>query len=786
MHSRIKSQFNDAESAITSEELFDEEEPLEPDEVDNFITTIKNQNIQVIIMDEAHHLKAEWWRAIEKVFSEIPSLTLVSLTATPPYDSQGHEWAKYEKLCGPIDEEISVPELVKAKTLCPHQDFIWTVDVTTKEKQLIDQHEERVKTLCHSLFNNQKLREIVYNHPWLNAYLDSKEVVKQPKLAMALLTFCKSTNYFVGESLFNTLDVPPSEIPKLTRSWWQVLLEAVLFSNTFDHSEQHQDFVEQLKKQLRASELLYKKELSITFSKRLLRTLSQSPAKVEGCLQIHKLEHKKRKDSLCQVVLTDYIRDESLNSDTHIGHITLGAWPIYQRLASSSPIGHKIGLLTGRLSLIPRELESALKQQLDSSKFQFVDFPQLGRVIKVVGPLNQLTNAFTNLLMQGDLKVLVGTRSLLGEGWDAPAINSLILASSVGSFMLTNQMRGRAIRLNKNKPNKISSIWHLIAIDIMSSGGLSDYFDLQKRFDTFVGLSEKKNTIESGFERLNTTGLNNLIDAGSARFAERSNNWQMIWRFRNRKKIARRWQDALTINENARVLPSVKTPSMPKIKFFHFKNTFKSIWWQFAGIIGLLIEAMFLHKLSNGSFFWFIVIVFAALIIYRLPSSIQIVRTLFVHLPVDGAIKQVGIALCYALCKTGLIETSFRRIKVNSVQADDGDFYLALSGATFYESSLFADCLNEILAPIDNPRYLIVREGKVLGLPRDDYHAVPMKLGVKKEFAKEFYLAWNKYVCPTELIYTRTAEGRGILVKAKMRAFSSLFSDKVKRQDRWQ
>ena len=31
------------------------------------------------------------------------------------------------------------------------------------------------------------------------------------------------------------------------------------------------------------------------------------------------------------------------------------------------------------------------------------------------------------------IKVIIGTKSLLGEGWDAPCVNSLILASFVGS-----------------------------------------------------------------------------------------------------------------------------------------------------------------------------------------------------------------------------------------------------------------------------------------------------------------------------------------------------------------
>jgi hypothetical protein len=55
---------------------------------------------------------------------ELNPAQTVSLTATPPYDVDYSEWERYEELCGPIDEVISIPELVSNGDLCPHQDFI--------------------------------------------------------------------------------------------------------------------------------------------------------------------------------------------------------------------------------------------------------------------------------------------------------------------------------------------------------------------------------------------------------------------------------------------------------------------------------------------------------------------------------------------------------------------------------------------------------------------------------------------------------------------------------------
>ena len=72
-------------------------------------------------------------------------------------------------------------------------------------------------------------------------------------------------------------------------------------------------------------------------------------------------------------------------------------------------------------------------------------------------------NLISKLFAEGKIQIIIGTKSLLGEGWDEPSINSLILASFVGSYMLSNQMRGRAIRVNENL-RKTANVWHLVCV----------------------------------------------------------------------------------------------------------------------------------------------------------------------------------------------------------------------------------------------------------------------------------------------------------------------------------
>ncbi len=782
LHTKFANELNAFEDEET---LLEEDEGLRDDEVNSFIKVIEKHNIRVLILDEAHHLRSEWWKALDKVCEHFQNIILVSLTATPPYDSQGHEWLRYEQLCGPIDEEISVPELVKAGTLCAHQDFIWACNATTNEQNQIQEYDSRVSTLCDTLFNSIEFEDIVLSHPWLHPGEIESDIIKEPQIAIALLAFIKEKSLPDNEELMTLLDMKVEDIPDLGRHWWQVLTETILFSKTTQHSESQQQFVDQLKKQLRTSELLYKRELSLERSRRVERSLSLSASKVLACGTIHQLEYKHRGENLRQVVLTDYIRDEALSSGLDTGEINLGAWPVFKSITSSSPIPDQVGLLTGRISIIPTDKLQSLLKYIESNNVKTEPMGNEEQYQKVTAPLNQLTSAFTELLMNGEIKVLVGTRSLLGEGWDAPAINSLILASSVGSFMLTNQMRGRAIRINPNKRDKISTIWHLFAVNAKSYAGWSDYHNLKRRFETFVGLSEKELTIESGFERMNATSIqsNNMY---SETAPITGNNRQMLRRYRKLDQISKRWSEALSLDETARVIPSVKTSKTPDLRGLLLKHSFSYLLMQIAAILsGVITGIMYSHPRSGSQLLLVLLIGIVGGLIYKLPKTISIIKIIFLYLPVDGALKQIGKALLEALCQTGFIETSIRQMKVNVDKLPDRTFYLSLSGCTFYESSLFADCLAEILSPIDNPRYLVLREGTIHGYSREDYHAVPLIFAAKKELAQMFYKSWQKNVSLSELIYTRTEEGRKRLLKAKIKSFSSTFKDEVKRQDRW-
>ena len=126
----------------TDDQIEDEKLDISTDIIKEYdiVEELKKQKISTVILDEAHHLKSEWWNSLKEVLSKLEGITTISLTATPPYDSEYSEWKKYISLCGEIDAEIGVPELVKANNLCPHQDYIYFNSPTEEEQKKINEY----------------------------------------------------------------------------------------------------------------------------------------------------------------------------------------------------------------------------------------------------------------------------------------------------------------------------------------------------------------------------------------------------------------------------------------------------------------------------------------------------------------------------------------------------------------------------------------------------------------------------------------------------------------------
>lgn len=355
----------------TLKETWDEEESF-LEEVDfsdyDILKTIQEAGIEVICLDECHHLRSEWWKALEDFVAMTGEKTMISLTATPPYDSNVSQWERYIKLCGEIDEEITVPELVKEGSLCPHQDFVYFNYPTKEEKKVIDSFKDNAKIRTKKLLLDEGFAKIIASHIGLNNIENAGErFLEDPSYLSAILIFLKEKGMNFSPYLLELLGV--KQLPGMKEKWMELLLQGVLYD---DRESYYADsaYLEQLETKLKHEGLVDKRKVTLVTNSKVEKLLISSKGKVESIKQIVRTEYEALHSELRMLILTDYIKKEYLS---YIGKeekecSALGVIPFFEVLRREHSKGLKLGVLCGSVVILPTEAKERLEQLLEESR----------------------------------------------------------------------------------------------------------------------------------------------------------------------------------------------------------------------------------------------------------------------------------------------------------------------------------------------------------------------------------------------------------------------------------
>ncbi|NMM47501.1 DEAD/DEAH box helicase family protein [Marinigracilibium pacificum] len=760
------------------------------EEKKSIIEKLISAGVSTFVVDEAHHLKNEWWKSIMELKSALNPV-IVGLTATPPYDVSYAEWQRYLELNGPVDAEIYVPELIKAGDLCPHQDYVYTTIPKAEERERIVGIREKIDEVFLQLKHDLTLISAIENSGfWLNPQEHYEWIYSNIEFYSASLIYLYGNHKEIPKSHFEVVGAKEYDIPVLDKEWVAIVIENYLFKNEklFIEYKDHQSHIEKV---LRRSGALEHSRVSFTENNEITKSLSSSISKLQGIKQITDHEHNNLKEDLRQVILCDYIRNEFLAEES-VNEKPLnkiGVVPVFEILRREHDKSKKLGVLTGSLVIIPGSAVNkmqVLANQYSLGELQFKELPydenylsvNLTEVVK-----HRIVTIVTELFTRGEINILIGTKSLLGEGWDAPAINSLILASFVGSFVLSNQMRGRAIRIDKNNPDKSSNIWHLVCIDPTSKSGGSDVELMKRRFRSFVGVNiQEESSIENGFDRLGfPTQINNI------RSIEQFNN-QTLERASQRRNLLVKWKKGL--ENGTRMVEEIKKPfpdnrNYKKEKSLYFRNSMGN----FTGVLGSSIFgylhfsvnafARTLSKFPNSQVMvWGFTAIISIGILFFGAKTVNSFVTYLRFKNIDKDLKKICVVLVRALSKKGIIKTDLDNIKIETSKDMFGGVHCRIEGGTTFECSTFINAVQEILSLVDNPRYLLVKKGTYKWLfDFVDYINVPEELGKKKEDALLFSELWDHFVGKTKLVFTRNPKGRKVLLKARVDSMSKRFVD---------
>ena len=429
-------------------------EKADPDEDDDMcgadytgfdlVQTIKDAGIRTICLDEAHHLKSEWQRALEKFIEAVQRRRFY-------HRADGHtavrqrnppNGSRYTALCGEIDEEIGVPELVVQNTLCPHQDYIYFNYPTKDEMDSITDYKQRAQTVTDDIMDHGLLQRILDDSGVLlgDAALD-EQILDNVAGYIALMVLAQNKGIPIPRRTRRLVSprghLPPFKIAFAETAFQFVLDNPALFS---------EDTARELKKTLSANGLMERRSVCLQTNTRLNRLLVSSIGKLNSVAKIAAAESAGMGDHLRMLVLTDYIKKDLLRivgTDEQIG--VMGTVTVFEAIRRTVGGGVRVALLSGGLVILPNDTVAAVRalceargirmsaRALPGTNHSEVTMPARTSTKSPSSPRYSSTAISTSLSAQ---------RRCLGRDGDSPCINSLILASFVGSFVLSNQMRG--------------------------------------------------------------------------------------------------------------------------------------------------------------------------------------------------------------------------------------------------------------------------------------------------------------------------------------------------------
>jgi hypothetical protein len=728
------------------------------------LNDLRGAGIGLLILDECHHLMGHWGRVLSEVSEYLGDPIVVGLTATPP-DREGRQTEdveRYDRFFGPVDFEVPVPAVVKDGYLAPYQDLAYFVRPSERELEFIarvdDQFDHLVEDLCQIQQDSDRGGDHRHSDgptdsrqsltDWLSRVLEELSLpgrrvsswhqfyALDPSFADAAVWFLRSRGLSVAADaavLPGQSDDPYASLATLVDRFTRHHLRRS--RDPRDHR-----LAEMAVNRLRMLGVQITETGHRTCASPVSRVIAYTQNKAAALVPILRQEIGSLGSQLRAVVIADYEKTSAIAAEiSHLFDGEAGGAVAAFRSLLSDPQTNALDpiLVTGSTVLVDADL---VVQFLSQAKMW------LRRKSKNVTLVEQTRGTFcvihgsgsdwcprvyveliTELFQRGTTRCLVGTRGLLGEGWDANRINVLIDLSTSTTSMSVNQLRGRSIRLDPHNAEKVANNWDVVCIAPEFSRGLDDYQRFKKKHQSIFGVCDD-GAIEQGVGHVHAalTDLRpELLDGDVSEF-----NQEMLLRSGRRHLAHQQW--AIGSPYSSEPIHAVEVRAV---------NGFG--------------DPMGYPPLPRGYQRWS-------------PESL---------------VDAIGQAILAGLEDTGCISagTTLR------VAPRDGGYLRAfLQGASKEDSASFAAAMAEAVGPLQRPRYVIPRFIDDLGdtflgrlLPemvrrlfqRGErriamWHTVPSALAAKRDVVDVFEEHWGKLVSPGKAVFAKYEKGQQMIDQA--------------------
>ncbi|KQT74675.1 DEAD/DEAH box helicase family protein [Microbacterium sp. Leaf436] len=770
--------------------------------------------VETVVLDECHHLLDHWALVVAALLARIRAggrePLVIGLTATLPSPDDADEYDNYVSLLGEVDLEVPVPAVVREGDLAPYRDLVHVVEPTPEEQLFLSAHAEALQVSLRTTFAGGPGRAFLLDvlQPPLAAPAPTDPLAPPapgavPDALDRRLAAAFADDFPAAEAAAAMLSLVVPDDPVIARlpavaqrppttDETLRLLGRYALDRVLPDPERADEW-------RRIRRVLADFGYALT-DRGIRRTrdpidtvLASSSAKDRGACDILALERREvGDDRLRALVVTDFVRHGNVHGGLLGGAGAVRTFSVLVTDAATS--GLRALLVTSSTVRIAARDASTLLPALSAElgvevSAEASDDDAQVAVVRGIGG-SGIVGAASRLLDRGMIHVVVGTRGLFGEGWDCPAVNTLIDLSMVATAAATQQLRGRTLRLDPDWPEKVAHNWTVTAV-LPPSVGLEaqpDAARLRRKHARLWGLDADDTTqivrgLGAALDVARRRALSDVIakvpgvalaDVDGLRSVPPRAQTRLEWRigepYDDREEVS-------TVLERDRATPVFRTTV----------GAARSLGAVFAGTLAvpaLLVVAAFLLPSAVGTVIALAATatgVWLAVPLGRAWANVrrQAVDAVESHRRMAEVVWESLVTTDRVASVSGTPVVTGTGVDARRVRLD-----VRIPPAAPEDQRTFAAALDELYGPIRSPRFVleidrggpwIVRAVLDRASPTTarDFLPVPSRIARRREDAVRFAGEWRRRVGPVVLHELTSAENLPLLSEARRRGRSS-------------
>ncbi|MCW2797671.1 DEAD/DEAH box helicase family protein [Nocardioides sp.] len=766
------------------------------------VETMRAAGPLLLVLDECHHLLEVWGRLIGELLDLLPEAMVLGLTATPPETMTADQAALVDELFGRPLFQVSIPAVVRAGDLAPYVELAWLTTPTPTESDWLATEAARFQELVTQLVD-----PAFGSLPFLQ-WLDARFVAATVPWHLLMKTSPELCRAALRMHHAGMLALPPgARMTEEVRSAptaddWVVLIDDWLTEHLTKTQVPADDaVVEAVRRALPSVGYQWTRRGIRRGRSPVDRVLARSESKMTAVVQIVGAEQRNLGERLRMLVLCDHERAGATLPADLTGVIDQQAGSAHAMLSALVADAETSGLhpllVTGRTVAAAPDTLAALVASLEDRtlaeklRIEPLEGHQARELSSLVGPWESRTwvGLVTRFFQDGHCRVLVGTRALLGEGWDARRITGLADLTAVTTITSVVQTRGRALRTDPDWPDKVAVNWSLVCVSDRHPKGGNDWDRLVRKHAGFFGIDEEGQIVD-GVAHLDP-GFSPFAPPPTAEFD--AANARALVRSEQRDEIRDQWRVGEPYVDG--IVPSIRIKARGESHFGiglgapdvvvrpnaielrglkqHRARDRAMSLLAGAGVVVALVAAVAGAPvlLAAGA------VVGAGAAVARVRSLLSWGHAVLRAGEETPSVVRIASAVADGLHAAGLTGHGAESVEV--VVDHEGAYRCVLRDVGEVEAGIFTTALDEAVSPVLNPRYLLprwvlskrerswwsaLRAG--FGSVHPDlvvWHAVPTTLGVNAERAEAYARAWDHWVGGGAVVYTGSPEGAGVL-----------------------